>query len=150
MQPIRFGELRRRLGRPANVKLLQLIGEPATVPPGGKASYAEMVTPKGLRAVAAYADAVAPNARMVIPWGADGRLSKPGTIVANAHAARLLIRVWTFRPENRFLAADFRDGAGESARNEAGSEAEIRRYLATGIDGFFTDDPAIGRRAVDG
>ena len=62
----------------------------------------------------------------------------------------MLVRVWTFRPENRFLAADFRDTAGENARNPAGSVAEIRRYLATGIDGFFTDDPALGRRAVDG
>jgi glycerophosphoryl diester phosphodiesterase len=30
-----------------------------------------------------------------------------------------------------------------------GSIAEIKRYLATGIDGFFTDDPALGRAAVD-
>jgi len=26
----------------------------------------------------------------------------------------------------------------------------MRAYLATGIDAFFTDDPALGRRAVDG
>jgi glycerophosphoryl diester phosphodiesterase len=141
--------LRRKLGRPTNVRLLQLIGEPASVPPGGGASYGEMVTPRGLRSIAAYADVVAPSTRMVIPLGSDELLGKPGTIVADAHAAGLLIRVWTFRPENRFLAADFRNGAGGNARNEAGSEAEIRRYLATGIDGFFTDDPAIGRRAVD-
>jgi glycerophosphoryl diester phosphodiesterase len=33
-------------------------------------------------------------------------------------------------------------------RNEAGSIAEIRRYLETGLDGFFTDDPALGRAAI--
>ena len=49
-----------------------------------------------------------------------------------------------------FLAADFRDGGPTDARNPRGSLAEIRRYLAAGIDGFFTDDPAIGRAAVDG
>jgi len=56
---------------------------------------------------------------------------------------------WTFRPENRFLAADFRSADGENARNPVGSIAEIRHYVATGIDGFFTDDPALGRAAVD-
>jgi glycerophosphoryl diester phosphodiesterase len=30
-----------------------------------------------------------------------------------------------------------------------GSIAEIKRYLATGIDGLFTDDPALGRTAID-
>ena len=41
--------------------------------------------------------------------------------------------------------------AGEedpAERNEAGSLAEMRRYIDAGIDGFFTDDPAIGRRAI--
>lgn len=146
--------LRRKLGRPDNMKLVQLVGEAASVPSdaaeaGGTSTYGEMVTPKGLRNIAAYAEVVAPHARAVIPLGADGRLGKPSTVVADAHTASLLVRVWTFRPENRFIAGDFRNGAGENARNEAGSTAEIRRYLATGIDGFFTDDPALGRRAVD-
>ena len=61
----------------------------------------------------------------------------------------MLVGTWTFRPENHFIAADFKDASGDAARNEAGSVAEIRRYLAEGIDGFFTDDPALGRRAVD-
>ena len=56
---------------------------------------------------------------------------------------------YTFRPENYFLAADFQDAAGPAARNLAGSLAEIRAYLAAGIDGFFADDPALGRQAVD-
>ena len=45
------------------------------------------------------------------------------------------------------MAADFRNGA-LTARNEAGSIAEMKRYIATGIDGFFTDDPALGRAAL--
>jgi glycerophosphoryl diester phosphodiesterase len=36
-----------------------------------------------------------------------------------------------------------------STRNPDGSVTEIQAYLKSGIDGFFTDDPAIGRRAVD-
>jgi glycerophosphoryl diester phosphodiesterase len=71
-------------------------------------------------------------------------------VVADAHRAGLLVGCYTFRPENHFLPADFRNEAGDGARNPDGSVAEIRRYLSEGLDGFFTDDPALGRRAVDG
>ena len=40
------------------------------------------------------------------------------------------------------------DDKGDAARNPAGSVAEMRRYLATGLDAFFTDDPALGRQAI--
>jgi glycerophosphoryl diester phosphodiesterase len=147
--------LRRKLGRPANVRLMQLVGDNAQIPAdvvatGGTLSFGAMTTAAGLREMATYADVVAPQVRGVIPLGPDGRLGKPSAIVADAHAASLLIRVWTFRPENHFLAADFKNGDGDGARNPMGSVAEIRRYLAAGIDGFFTDDPALGRLAVDG
>ena len=33
--------------------------------------------------------------------------------------------------------------------NPEGSVREIRRYLQTGLDGFFTDDPALGYRALN-
>jgi glycerophosphoryl diester phosphodiesterase len=62
----------------------------------------------------------------------------------------LQVVVSTFRLENAFLAADFRDGAGLSARHDAGSVAAIRRYLETGIDGLFSDDPALARKPIDG
>lgn len=147
--------LRARLGRPGNIRLMQLVGAPEMKPADAAAagealSYGAMLTPEGLRAIAAYADVLAPHFQMVIPWREDGRLGAPTRLVEEAHAAGLLVRVWTFRPENRFMAADFRSDAGMDARSEAGSVEEMRRYLAAGIDGFFTDDPALGRRAVDG
>jgi glycerophosphoryl diester phosphodiesterase len=147
--------LRGRIGRSANIALMQLLDEPSVVPAdvaaaGGRTTCAQMATPAGLRAIATYADTVSPWSRMLIPLDAAGRLGKPTSIVADAHAAGLEVRAYTFRPENRFLPADYRDDAGGNARNEAGSVAEIRRYLALGLDGFFTDDPALGRRAVDG
>jgi len=132
----------------AHVQLLQLIGDPRERPGDGGPVYADMVTPAGLRAMAAYADWVSPNTRMIIPLAADGRLAAPSGLVEAAHAAGLLVSCWTFRPENRFLAADFRDGAGDAARNEAGSIAEMRRYLATGLDAIFSDDPGPARRAI--
>lgn len=63
-------------------------------------------------------------------------------------ASQRLVATWTFRPENRFLAADFRNGGSETARNPDGSVSEIRRYLAEGFDAFFTDDPKLGQKAV--
>lgn len=147
--------LRGKIGRPANVKLMQLLDEGKVVPAdivaaGGKTSYADMATPQGLASIAGYADTVSPWTRMLIPLDEAGKLGKPTSIVADAHKAGLQVRTYTFRPENRFLPAELRNDAGENARNEAGSIAEIRRYLALGLDGFFTDDPAIGRKAVDG
>jgi glycerophosphoryl diester phosphodiesterase len=58
------------------------------------------------------------------------------------------VHIWTFRPENRFLPKQFRNDAGDNARNVEGSIKEIRRYLEAGIDGFFADDPAAGRMAI--
>jgi glycerophosphoryl diester phosphodiesterase len=150
--------LRKGLGKPSNVTLAQLVmaggaydkASPADVAAsGGSLTYGEMVTARGLHDIAAYADIVAPNTRAVIPLAKDERLAAPTSLVTDAHKAGLAVVVWTFRPENVFLAADFRNGAGPNARNDAGSVAEIRRYLETGIDGLFSDDSALARKAID-
>ncbi|MEW9622895.1 glycerophosphodiester phosphodiesterase [Rhodanobacter geophilus] len=143
---------RRRRGM-ANVRLLQLIGEPHEQPydvaaAGGTLNYAEMTTPRNLRGIAGYADAIGPPARMVVPLAPDGGLAAPGTLVRDAHAAGLEVHAYTFRPENAFLPPALRAG-DDARRNEAGSLAEIRACLAAGMDAFFTDDPAVGRKAVD-
>ncbi|HYG06760.1 MAG TPA: glycerophosphodiester phosphodiesterase [Stenotrophomonas sp.] len=142
--------LRQRLGRDSHIRLLQLLGPAQQLLPGETHGrrYADLTTPAGLREIASYADAIGPDLRSLIPLDADGRLARPTSLLRDAHAAGLEVQPYTFRPENRFLAPQFRDGAAE-ARNEAGSIAEIRAYLRLGIDAFFTDDPALGRRAVD-
>lgn len=144
--------LRQRLGRPANIRLMQLAiatdERPADIAEaGGALTFRQMMAPAGIAEIAKYADILAPDTRAIIPLAQDGRLGRPTAIVADAHRAGLAVMPWTFRPENHFLAADFRAGA-DAARNPAGSLAEIRAYLAAGIDGFFTDDPAIGRQAT--
>lgn len=146
--------LRSTLGRESNIRLLQLLGDPKQQPGDvlaakGSQRYADMLTPAGLEQVAAYADGIGPSLRQVIPLDAAGKLGAPTTLVRDAHAAGLMVIPYTFRPENYFQAAEFRKGEA-NARNAAGSVAEMRAYLATGIDAFFTDDPALGRRAVDG
>jgi glycerophosphoryl diester phosphodiesterase len=146
--------LRGILGDMPNVQFMQLIDDdglrPADVAKaGGTLTYGQMMTADGLAAIAAYADWVAPWTRQLIPLGAGDRLAEPKAVIADAHRCGLLVGCYTFRPENQYLAADFRNDAGANARNPEGSVAEIRRYVGEGLDGFFTDDPALGRRALD-
>lgn len=144
--------VRAAIRRPRNVRLMQLIdpsSRPAdVVAAGGDLTSAAMMTPDGLTTIAAYADIVAPDTRSIIPLDAQKRLAQPTALVANARAAGLQLMCYTFRPENYFLPADLQDGKGPAARNEAGSISEMRAYVAAGIDGLFTDDPALARRAV--
>jgi glycerophosphoryl diester phosphodiesterase len=146
--------LRGILGDRPNVQFMQLIDDDALRPAdvvkaGGTLTYGQMMTPEGLSAIAGYADWVAPWTRQLIPLGPGDKLGEPRAVIADAHRSGLLVGCYTFRPENQFLAADYRNDAGANARNPDGSVTEIRRYVAEGLDGFFTDDPALGRRALD-
>ncbi|WP_242124276.1 glycerophosphodiester phosphodiesterase [Sphingobium sp. Sx8-8] len=146
--------LRQKTASMSHIGLMQLIGDPRQPPPDFAAqgigrTYGALLSPEGLAEMATYATYVAPHVRMVIPIGPDGRLTTPSGLVEAAHKAGLLVGIWTFRPENHFLAADFRNDAGDAARNPAGSIAEMKRYIATGLDAFFTDDPALGKQAID-
>ena len=76
----------------------------------------------------------------------EGRRPLRSNFLADAHRAELLVACYTFRPENPFLPPNLRVGA-EHARNQAGMINHLRLFLNAGIDGFFTDDPALGRLA---
>jgi glycerophosphoryl diester phosphodiesterase len=128
-----------------DVRLLQLIaaeGAPADAP---ETSYAHMATPAGLRAIAAYADAIGPDKNLLISRTQIDEHGEPTSLVADAHAAGLLVIPWTFRPENYFLPANLR--VGEDPRANGRAEEEISRFLRLGIDGLFTDDPEEGAYA---
>ena len=64
--------------------------------------------------------------------------------IADAHSLNLTVHVWTFRAENEFLPADLK--IGDAPAGHGNLDGEIERYLSRGIDGFFTDFPAIGVR----
>lgn len=146
--------LRTQLGDDsANIRLLQLLGASAARPADLAAdgpTYGDMATTAGLREVAGYADALGPHLSYVVPVDADGRLGKASTLVADAHAVGLQVMPYTFRPENYFLPRSLWQGEDPRSRSEGGAVAHIRALLDAGIDGFFTDDSRIGRRAVDG
>ncbi|SFS16674.1 glycerophosphoryl diester phosphodiesterase [Dyella sp. OK004] len=148
--------LRGKLGKAhPNIRLLQLLDDAKEQPydvvaAGGKLTYGEMMKPAGLREIAGYADAIGPNIRAIIPLAKDGTLGQPTALAHDAHAVKLELHPYTFRPENHFQAKNFWQGSDPKSFNEAGSIAEMRAYLDAGVDAFFTDDPAIGRKAVDG
>jgi len=122
------------------IRLIQLMD--STGGPADKAapSYAAMITPAGLKEVATYAWGIGPNKDMV-----DKGEGEPSALVADAHAAGLRVHVWTFRAENFFLPAGLKRGADPRAHGDV--DTAIRRQLAAGIDGFFTDFPLIGVKA---
>jgi len=146
--------LRARLSKGnANITLVQLIGNPDERPAdasagGGTPGYADMTIPEGLRRIAGYADAIGVQTRRVLPLDPDGNLGSPTDLVSDAHAVGLRVLAYTFRPENVFLPRSLWLGDDPRTRNEAGSIAEIRAHVDAGIDGFFTDDPALGRKAL--
>jgi glycerophosphoryl diester phosphodiesterase len=110
-------------------------GGPADMP---GISYQMLAQPEALKETARFADGIGVAKAMVIPRGADGRLGRPTTLVADAKWAGLAVHVWTFRRENFFLPTEYR--AGPDPRAAGDLEAEIRAYLATGIDGLFSDN----------
>ncbi|RQS60222.1 glycerophosphodiester phosphodiesterase [Burkholderia sp. Bp8986] len=137
-----------------NWKLVQLMDEAGQRPydfvkANDKRTYGDLSTRDGMREIASYANGVGPYKTSIIAVAADGTLQQPTSYVRDAHAAGLVVHPYTFRPENNFLPASLKDGGTPATRNTAGSVREIQAYLRAGIDGFFTDDPAVGRTAVD-
>jgi glycerophosphoryl diester phosphodiesterase len=130
----------KRLNGMTELPLIQLMASVAGPPDQPGMTYAAMSTPEGLAEIARYADGVGLEKAMVIPRTADGKLAAPTRIVADAHAAGLKVHVWTFRRENYFLPAGFKVGESPVAAGNVG--AEIKAFLATGIDGLFSDNVA--------
>nr|WP_229429848.1 glycerophosphodiester phosphodiesterase [Massilia sp. ZL223] len=137
-----------------DMRLVQLIDSPANAPYDFVAAktgrtYADLITPAGLKEIAAYADVVSPYKEIIIPRTAANELGTPTSFVADAHAAGLKVHTWTLRPENPFLPLSLRAAPVTSPSQRGNAVAEILAYLNAGIDGFFTDDPAVGRAAVN-
>ena len=84
---------------------------------------------------------------MVIPL-VDGNLGAPTTLVTNAKAAGLVTHIYTLRPENAFLPANLKKAPVTDNTVRGDSIAEIQTFLQAGVDGFFTDDSAVGREAI--
>lgn len=107
-------DLRRR----TRVRLIQLLDQGT-----------EPISDARLKEIASYADGIGPDRRLVVPAGPDGRLLPPTDLVTRAHAAGLVVHVWTLRNEGVFLSPSYN---GDPA-------AEYRQFRNLGVDGLFTD-----------
>jgi glycerophosphoryl diester phosphodiesterase len=134
------------LDRALRVPLVQLTsatGAPFDfIDAGDPRTYADLVTPAGLREVAGYANGLGPEKGQVIPRDAAGNLTAPTALVRDAHAAGLRVHPYTFRAENTFLPANLRSSADPAAYGNLFGELEA--FFAAGVDGVFTDNADIG------
>ena len=131
--------LSRRIGAPL-AQLIASEGGPVDRP---DLTYAQMITPEGLKVMAAYADWAAPEMTLVLPRDADGRTIGPNALVADAHAAGLKVVIWTLRAENAFLPAERRRGEGFAEHGDMAGYAAA--FAEAGVDAVFTDFPALAR-----
>lgn len=126
---------------------------------GDKRSYADMLTPAGLKEIRTFADGIGPWKPYLISWQAmidpqtgkpadvngdkvidqrDMTLLAPNNVIRDAHKLGLLVHPYTFRNESKHLAANFMDKPAE----------EYRLFFAAGVDGVFSDytDTALATR----
>jgi glycerophosphoryl diester phosphodiesterase len=91
-----------------------------------------------LKAVAEYADGIGPDKQFVIPVRPDRTVGPPTDLVQRAHAAGLLVHIYTIRIDKEFLSPSY----------EGHPELEFQRFAALGVDGMFTDFPDAAARAL--
>ncbi len=125
---------------------------------GDPRTFKDLLTPAGLREIATYADGIGPWKPYLIgskctdanndgrcdDVNDDGRIDEadrtllaPSTVVADAHAAGLLVHPFTFRSEQRRLAKDY---AGNPIN-------EYLKFYELGVDGVFSDFTDTARAA---
>ncbi|MBE9156205.1 esterase-like activity of phytase family protein [Nodosilinea sp. LEGE 06152] len=142
-----------------DIPLVQLFGgggQPYDFVVAGDArTYTDLSTPEGLAEIATYAEGIGPNKQRIVPLttvdadgngqpddlNGDGAISDgdrvtgtPTNLIQDAHAAGLLVHLYTLRNESFFLP----DSYGGNPINE------YKQFIELGVDGFFTDFPGTG------
>ncbi|MER7919121.1 MULTISPECIES: glycerophosphodiester phosphodiesterase [unclassified Streptomyces] len=142
-EPTSIQRLNRLVDNPLVVLLSTADSRPFDfVEAGDPRTVADLITPKGLREIAGYAQGIGPTLDLVIPKKADGSLGEPSTLVSDAHRVGLILHPYTMRNENPFLPAEFRKGG--TADGYGDPFGAFKAYFATGIDGVFTDNADTG------
>jgi glycerophosphoryl diester phosphodiesterase len=98
----------------------------------------------GIKAIAAFAEGLGPEWPLVIPT-VDGALGPATSLVADAHAAGLVVHPWTVRAENTFLPPKLRKGTAPGDHGDV--DAVYRALFAARVDGLFSDFPGLAVKA---
>lgn len=115
---------------------------------GETKTYADLATAEGLKDVAKYANGVGPSKGYILNFNDNGSVQTT-SFISDAHAAGLKVHPYTFRPENNFLPTPLKCSQDKPAeRCPSGALKEFEAYFKAGVDGVFTDNPALGREAV--
>jgi len=121
-------------------RLIQLLDDPDAKPADQKElTYAKMLTPEGLAAIAGYAYGIGPHKNYIQPIQGQ-ELKTPTALVRAAHAAGLHVHIYTLRSDKPFLIDAYE---GDPAR-------EYRRFFQLGVDGMFSDFADHAVKARDG
>lgn len=113
---------------------------------------ADMVKPAGLADIAKYAQGIGPSKYLIVPTDKEGNLLKSTSLVVDAHKAGLLVHPWTFRNENNFLPAKYRNGKQQDAGYlgyYGNAFAEYKLFYELGVDGLFSENPDTALEARD-
>lgn len=143
------------LARKTEVNLIQLINDEGGAWNSQSApdiNYAAMTTKAGLAEIAKYAQGIGPFKGLIVPRDDLGNSIAPTSLIKDAHDVGLKVHPWTFRAENNFLPKELQigDRASPIFRGLHGNlNAEIKMFIALGVDGFFTDFADIGFAAVN-
>lgn len=101
-------------------------------------TYQKMITPQGLKQIATYATGIGVAKNLILPLDRQNNLLTSTSLIQDAHQAGLLVHAYTLRNENIFLPKDYQNRP----------ELEYQALIKLGIDGFFTDFPDMGSKAI--
>lgn len=126
-----------------DVPLVFLYDEPGMRPydfvaANDKRTYADLMKPEELKAIAAFAKGIGPWKRLIVGENPDKTLKAPNSLIEDAHKAGLVVHPYTFRNEPRYLAPEYKGDP----------EAEYIQFFKLGVDGVFSDfsDTAVKAR----